>query len=1054
MKTTINSDSKHYWRSLNDLADRPSFRDWMEREFPSAASELPPGVSRRRWLQLMGASLAFGGMAGCRWEAEQFAPFTVRPQNRMPGEKQSFATCWEINGVARPLAVTSIDGRPIKVEGNSQHPFSRGGTDAFDQAMILSLYDPDRSEGLIQRSGQGVVVRQWEEFDAAFADQLQTQQTSGGRGLAILCSRSSSLTRQQLQQQIAGRFPKSMWCTHEPASHDNTTAGAHMAFGEAVRPRWDLSKARVIACFDADPFGSHPASMQSIREWADRRNPDGDWMNRLYSFESDVSLTGSNADHRAALRSMDIPALIARLEQLVAEGKTVEKNSDSPVERTITALADDLLKNRGQSVLMAGDNQPPEVHARVHRLNVLLGNGGHTVNYVHEPASETAKTTTGLMDLITAMERGQIRMLLILDSNPAYGSSLSQRFAEALPRVDFTMHAGLYRDETAELCDWHVPLAHPLESWSDARTWDGTITLAQPLIAPLFGGRSVPELLSLLTRSGFAEGQSLVRRAFKSWPRGSQRQPPELVPLRTEQEWRQVVHDGFITESDFAMRDVSLQAELDQRLPRGVVGLRWVSRSLDRNAGDHPVRQAPETIVQSGADIQPEVVIRTDASVFDGRFANNAWLQETPDPMTRLTWDNAAVMSPATCRALKVAHGDVVQLSRGDKVISLPVFELPGVAEGSIQLTRGYGRTAAGHVGGLSDEGVAAVGTDITPLLTDTDTVLTDVRIRKTGNIHELATTQDHFAIDAAGLQAIGHRIGELIRTGTITDYEQHPDFVAHQGPHYPPLESPWEERDYEGHAWGMAIDLNRCIGCNACTVACQSENNVPIVGKDQVLAGREMSWLRIDRYFGGDPEEPEFAHQPVACHHCENAPCEQVCPVAATVHSDEGLNDMVYNRCIGTRYCANNCPYKVRRFNFFDYNAPLTEPENILQTMILNPEVTVRSRGVMEKCTYCVQRIQDVKIDAKNNRRRIEDGEIVSACQQACPAQAIVFGDLNDPESAVARSHADQRSYGMLAELNTKPRTRYLARIRNPHPWLAEQQDSHHSHTQTNHQA
>ncbi len=976
----------------------------------------------------MGASLAFGGMVGCRWETEEFAPFTVRPQNRTPGEKQYFASSWELGGVGRPLTVTSIDGRPIKVDGNKQHPFTGGGTDAFDQASILSLYDPDRSEGLTEAVGKQSLNRSWEEFDAALGSQIAAHEKTKGAGLAILCGASSSLTRHRLQQLVMARFPQATWCQHEPAFDQRAAEGAKLAFDEPVRSQFDFSRAKVIACFDADPMGSHPAAMNMIREWADRRDPDGDWMNRVYSFESGMSLSGTNADHRAAVRSVDIPALIARLETLVTAAlKTDGSQADVPKldvgagkpNRVLAALADDLVRSKGESLLVAGSQQPAEVHARIHRLNDLLGNVGSTISYSIDPFAESMDAATGFAALVDSMESGNVQTLLVLDSNPAYGHVDSERFVTALAKVDFSVHAGLYRDETSTHCRWHVPTAHYLETWGDCRSWDGTTTLGQPMIAPLFGGRSTPEILSLLTKTGLAESDQLVRKAFLTWATETAKPPRETVRLKNETEWRKAVHDGFIDESAFAVREVPLVAGLNDSLPLG-----------ELTAAEQPV-----------ADDQLEVVLNLDASVFDGQFANNGWLQETPNPMTKLTWDNAAIMGPATATALGVEHEDVVLLTANGASIELPAFVLPGVAANSIQLALGYGRTAAGHVGGLSTDDIAAVGVDVSPLIaTAGAAVLTNVKITKAGRIHKLATTQDHFAIDAVGFEAIGARLGELVRTGTLEEYEQHPDFAAHRGPHHPPLESLWEEPKYEGHAWGMSIDLNRCIGCNACTVACQSENNVPIVGQEQVLAGREMSWLRIDRYFAGDVEDPEVAHQPVACHHCENAPCEQVCPVAATVHSDEGLNDMVYNRCVGTRYCANNCPYKVRRFNFFNYNETLEQPENVLQKMILNPEVTVRSRGVMEKCTYCVQRIQDTKIDAKNERRAIADGEIQSACQVACPAQAINFGDLNDPESAVAKAHADTRSYGMLAELNVKPRTKYLARIRNPHPWLAEE--------------
>lgn len=1000
-------NTKQYWRSLDQLADKPAFQDWMSREFPAAASELPTNVSRRRWLQLMGAALSLGGIAGCRWEAEEFAPFTIRPQNRAPGEKQFFATSWELSGVARPLTATSIDGRPIKIEGNTQHPATSGGTSAFDQAMILSLYDPDRRTRATEQVRNDTVERSWEDFDKTFSRRIKTHAGQDGRGLAILCESSSSETRSWLRDRIAERFGDAIWCEVDGA----TDAGVEQAFGQRLRTHFDFNEARIIACFDSDPLGAHPDSMRLIRDWADRREPNGDWMNRLYSFESHLSLTGSNADHRCPVKSGDIADIVARLETLVTaklNGESIDRGKGK-VDQVLAALADDLANHKGQSLLTAGPQQSAEVHARIHRLNETLGNHSKTIVFTEIPKTDAAD----LAELIDAMDNKRVETLLILDVNAAYGLAESTPFREAMTRVPFAVHAGLYNDETAALCRWHVPMAHPLESWSDGRSFDGTISLSQPLISPLFAGRTQSELLSSFVNARKTDAAELVRSALT-------KQRPEF---KNEKSWRRLIHDGFIPNSARQPITAKLVSELDKQLPLG---------RLPRSAGDE----------------QLEVVISSGSSTYDGRFANNAWLQETPDAISKLTWDNAAAMSPATAKQLGVTHGDVIQLAANNGHVDLPVFELPGVALNSIQLAQGYGRTAAGHVGGLVSEGIEPIGVDVSALQSDEGLLVTGVTVTKTGRRHQLATTQDHFAIDTVGLEAIGARVGELIRTGTLSEYEQHPDFASHRGPHHPPLESLWEEPTYEGHAWGMSIDLNRCIGCTACSVACQSENNVPIVGKEQVLAGREMHWLRMDRYFAGDQEDPEVAHQPVACHHCETAPCEQVCPVAATVHSDEGLNDMVYNRCIGTRYCANNCPYKVRRFNFLDYNAPLEEPKNELVQLVLNPEVTVRSRGVMEKCTYCVQRIQSTKIDAKNNRRSIDDGEIQTACQQACPAQAIVFGDLNDPNSAVAKAHADDRAYGMLAELNTKPRTKYLAKIRNPHPWLANR-DSGHSATE-----
>lgn len=998
------TDHSRYWRSLNELADKPAFQDWMAREFPVAASELPPDLSRRRWLQLMGASLALGGIAGCRWEAEEFAPFTVRPQNRVPGEKQFFSTVWELGGVGRPLTVTSIDGRPTKIEGNRDHPFSGGSTDAFDQALILSLYDPDRSPGIFERTRSGPVSRSWADFDRMLADRLRS--SGDGRGVAIVCEPSSSMTRQFLVNKLRASFPAVTICETRSPRDDIRDTATSLAFGEPLQSMPDFSSARVIACFDADPLGLEPSSGRHIRGWASRRDPDAEWMNRLYSFESGFSLTGSNADHRVPVRSADIAQVITRLEELVERGVTGD-SSASGNEPVLRALADDLLRHRGQSILIAGPQQPAAIHARLHRLNAVLGNVGQTISY-SRPASEP-RVSIGA--LLKRLERREIETLLVLDANPAFGSPESDRFRAAAARVPMLIHAGLYRDETCSLARWHVPVAHPLESWSDARTADGTISLGQPLIAPLFDGRTSNELLAALVKGSATDSQSVVREALSGFD-------PRLSRDKT---WRRCVHDGYVPNTACASVTPTLRDDFEARLK--------------------------PTEPRRGVESDLEVVLTHSHATWDGRFANNGWLQETPDPMTKLTWDNAAVMSPRTATALKVEHGDVVRLSANGQSVELPVFELPGVAFHSIQLTLGYGRTAAGHVGGMESEGLAPVGVDVSRLQpTPVTRAVPGVSVSRTGRTRELATTQDHFAIDTTGLEAIGARVGELVRTGTLAEYQEQPDFVNHRGPHHPPLESLWEERSYDDRAWGMAIDLNRCIGCTACSVACQSENNVPIVGREQVLAGREMHWIRTDRYFAGDPDAPEVAHQPVACHHCENAPCEQVCPVAATVHSDEGLNDMVYNRCIGTRYCANNCSYKVRRFNFFDYNKDLEEPSRQLVQLSLNPEVTVRSRGVMEKCTYCVQRIQDVKITAGNERREIADGEIQTACQQACPAEAIMFGDLNDPQSAVARAHADDRAYGLLAELNTKPRTKYLARIHNPHPWLAEVGSGHQS--------
>lgn len=1000
MKTT---NGKTYWRSLDELQETAEFRDFLHREFPVAASEFPEGLSRRRWMQLMGASLALGGLAGCRWEEEKIAPFAVRPENRIPGEAEFFATSIEIAGMPRHLLATCYDGRPVKIEGNPDHPASQGASDALSQATILDLYDPDRSDALRQTQGRQSFRRSWQEFEEFSEQHFSALEMSGGAGLRVLVEPTSSLTVQGSLRQLVKRFPQAVVHTHSPISRDNQLAGANLAFGKSLRVRYSLGDAKVIATFDEDLLGMHPDALDHSRGFAAGREP-GDGMSRIYSAESQFSITGAAADHRLPIKSNKIGLLLAQIDILVRQKlDAVEVPTSLPTlsadaMKYAEALAIDLLANRGGAVIAVGPSQPPAVHAIAFGLNMLLDNVDQTVFFVEDPTSlAKAESIEGLVEAING---GHVDTLLILGGNPVYNAPGKLQFAKALTNVKTSIHLGRREDETSSLCAWHLPEAHCFEVWSDVRSWDGTICISQPLIAPLLDGRSAIEVLALLTNDQ-RDAQQIVRDAI------SQSLPGQL----TSEFWTKLLHDGFHENSKLPAQKVSSKLRADRQ--------RWVQAIVDT--------PRPAT----------ELVFVPSESVLDGRFANNGWLQETPGFLTKLTWDNAAILSPKTAEQLGVQHGSVVQLQAGLSSVELPAFLLPGQAEGSVGVAFGYGRKAAGKVGGDQQAGVESVGVDVNPLRTFKNAHFTsDFYITATDKIYEFATTQDHHAIDTVGLEETGRRVGDLIREGTLDEYEQHPDFAQHRT-HHPPLESLWEEPKYEGHAWGMSIDLNKCIGCNACMVACQSENNVPIVGKDQIAKGREMHWIRVDRYFEGDVDNPSVATQPVACHHCENAPCEQVCPVAATVHSDEGLNDMVYNRCIGTRYCANNCPYKVRRFNFLDYNEKLEEANQELVQLVVNPEVTVRSRGVMEKCTYCVQRIQGAKIDAKNDRRPVADGEVKTACQQACPTQAIEFGDLNDSQSRVALSHADSRAYGMLSELNVKPRTKYLARVRNPSPLL-----------------
>ncbi len=997
--TTSTTNKQTYWRSLDELAATPEFTEFLHREFPVAASEFPDGMSRRRWLQLMGASLAMAGVSGCRWEKETIAPFAVRPENRIPGVPQKFATSLELGGFSRPLIVTAYDGRPIKIEGHTDHPASLGGTDTFSQATLLHLYDPDRSREVVQYDRNENYTRSWDDFNEFAQPLFRTAEANAGKRIRVVSERSSSPTRQRIADQFFKRFPEAKWYENEAFSRGHERLGSQIAFGEELRPVYQLAKADVILTLDSDLFDFHPNAVSLIRAWSERRVPEAGPLNRVYVVESQFSTLGTVADHRWPTRSSDIEAFFFQIEQSIIreitnphEANETPEN-ESSAARFIRAVSGDLVKHRGRGLIVVGPSQPAHLHAVAHRLNGLLGNIGETVTFVREPRSLAVSTIDPLGELAEEVNRNQVEVLIMLGGNPAYESS---EFSTALSKVKHRIRLSHYVDETSLGSTWHLPRAHQLETWGDGYSYDGTLTIRQPLIDPIFNSRSEEELLSFFCEQEKSSSEAMTRETIKGL----------LNASGFDDIWKKLVHDGFVRES----------------------GLPAVKPVLSANI---------PSLFESAPAAGFEAIFGPSSSTYDGRFANNGWLQETPAPLTKLTWQNAALVAPSTAKQLKVTTGNLVRVTVRGKSIELPIYVLPGQAPNSIGLALGYGRTAAGKVGGDVANRIATVGGNVFPLRQSAgSTFERDVKIVPTGRSMTLAITQDHHAIDTVGMAEIAGRINELVREGTEKQYTEHPDFAQH-ATHYPPLESLWKERSPEGHAWGMAIDLSRCVGCNACLVACQSENNVPIVGAEQVAKGREMHWIRVDRYFKGDVDNPQVVTQPVTCQHCENAPCEQVCPVAATVHSPEGLNDMAYNRCVGTRYCANNCPYKVRRFNFYDYTSHLSKANEELSRLVINPEVTVRSRGVMEKCTFCVQRIQSVKIQSKNDQQPIADGAIQTACQQACPAGAISFGDLLDQQSQVAKDHANPRGYAMLAELNVKPRTKYLARIRNPHPDL-----------------
>jgi MoCo/4Fe-4S cofactor protein with predicted Tat translocation signal len=973
---------QEYWRSLEELAGTEEFQSLLGREFPENASDWMDPVSRRGFLQLMGASLALAGLSACTGPPdERIVPYVRAPEEVVPGKPLFFATAMPFGGFATGLLVESHEGRPTKVEGNPKHPASLGATDVFAQASVLTLYDPDRSQ-VLTKAGQ---IGSWSAFLAELGFALDGERARQGSGIRILTETITSPTLASQLRAFLAMFPSTKWHQYEPAGRDGARLGARLAFGEFVETQYRLDKADVILALDSDFLTVGPGCLRYAHDFANRRKILGHdaRMNRLYVVESTPTCTGTMADHRLALRAGEIEGFARAVARgLGVPGGAGEPAFSGPLAKWIEALVRDLQGHRGASLVLAGDGQPPAVHALAHAMNQALGNVGSTVIYTDPVEANPVDQVASLQALVADMDAGKVNLLVILGGNPVFTAPADLKFAERLAKVRLRVHLSLYEDETSQFCHWHIPEAHYLECWSDACAYDGTASILQPLIAPLYGGKSAHELMAALMGASDKSVYDILR---EYWQGKSQAKNFELF-------WRTALHDGVVEGTALPPRSVSVKAA------GGVSG---------------PGAAAVAAPAQSGGGL--EIVFRPDPAIWDGRFANNGWLQELPKPLSKLTWDNTALLSPATAERLSLATGDVVELDVGGRTVRAPIWIMPGQAVDSVSVHFGYGRTRAGRVGTGTGFNAYAIRTAAAPWSAP------GVKIRKTGEQYPLATTQSHFRMEGRN----------LIRTGTLAEYQKNPEFAREMAEEPPPELSLYPGFKYDGYAWGMAIDLNACTGCNACVVACQAENNSPIVGKDQVTRGREMHWLRIDRYYGGSLDSPEIHHEPVMCQHCENAPCEAVCPVGATNHSSEGLNDMVYNRCVGTRYCSNNCPYKVRRFNFLafqDYNTPSLK-------LMRNPNVTVRSRGVMEKCSYCVQRINAAKIEAEKADRQVRDGEIQTACQQACPTRAIIFGNINDPGSQVSKLKAEPRNYGILTDLNTRPRTSYLAKVRNPNP-------------------
>ncbi len=1098
-----------YWRSLDQVAETSEFRQWAEKEFPAGASEMTDPVTRRNFVKLMSASflLAGFGLTGCRRPVEKIVPFGRQPEYYIHGKPVFYATAMPTKAGAVPLLVKSNDGRPTKAEGNSGHPDSNGSTDIYAQASLLNLYDPDRSMRSWKREASGNSGVTAGAVSDALAGIGRDAAANGGAGLAFLLERSSSPSRARLLAELKQKFPSAGVHVFEPVDPFIHVAGATAAFGQPVAPYYKLAEAKAVAAFDADFLGAEENAHVNIRGFAKGRKVDksSDVMNRLYVVEGAFSVTGTNADHRLRLAPSRIVGALARLGSEVAKltgtsdiyaslvssfpGSTPvgDPKKNGTADSWIAICAADLVANKGKSLVLAGYQQPVVAHVMANAINVALGNVGRTVVYLPAPAAEAS-----LAELVAKLNAGSVSSLVILGGNPAYNAPADLDFTAAAKKARTIVRLGYYEDETSALATWHLNQAHFLESWGDARTSDGTLVPVQPLIEPLFNGLTELEVIARIGGLSAVRSYDIVRDTFKA-------QLGAMAQLNVDEEWKQFLHDGYRANTAATPVAVTL-----------VSGL-----SLSHTASAAPSKD------------QLDVVFARDYSLDDGRYNNNGWLQELPDPITKVVWENVIAVSATTAKALglkmtelasqrirnadslgkalksneSLVGNDEVTIKVDGREVTGPVWVQPGLADNVVVVALGYGREATGRVGRKSGFNAYKIRTSAAPYLASGAT------LTRTGKMLTLATTQEHGSMEGR----------PIVREATLENWKKKADFATNMDleAHFPGVidtydvtttgriekrpkgvyQHPYEKYGTnvngglgpradrhqilksEVHQWGMVIDLNSCVGCSACVIACQSENNVPIVGTDQVIKGREMHWMRIDRYYAGAVEDPQVASQPMLCLHCENAPCESVCPVNATVHDEEGLNVMAYNRCIGTRYCSNNCPYKARRFNFFDYNKRENDYAEVKTTSLgspswvssdanlykgvagvdknsaaeweiiklgKNPNVSVRMRGVMEKCTFCVQRIEEAKINQKvkagaSGDVRVPEGTFTVACAQACPAEAVEFGNLLDPTSRVAKLRANQRNYEVLGFLETRPRVTYLARIRNPNPAMPD---------------
>lgn len=1056
--------SRVHWRSLGELEGKEEFHSWLEREFPQGAAEMEmDDTSRRQFVKLMGASTALAGFGiSCSRPLAHLVPYNEHVEWIIPGKALYYSTAKpRLGGIGcDPLVVTAHEGRPTKLDGNRLHPAVGGGSSAYTQASILDLYDQDRSKGYLKK-GQGTVRA---DFEGSFLKPFREKKT--GAKAALLLSPSTSPTRRVLLDEVVKQYPGLKVFTYESLAPLGQLKAAAELYGAGVMPVVDFSGARRVLSLDCDFLGLEPVGEDSVAQFSATRQVDGGKEpSRLYSVESAFTLTGGMADHRYRIAPSQVVGVVALLAKAVGEvlGDAELGSLASGVLSKLTIpvfngpwikeCASDLASAKGAALVVAGGRQSASVHCLTAALNKALGAYGSLISLVDHKLPATGT----IQELVAAINKGEVETLVVAsEGDLLLDAPADLKVGEALAKVATLVSLGNRDHLTAKAATWHVPGAHFLESWGDHYSLSGIYSVQQPMINPLWGG--VSENLFLLSLLDEAADDAAVLAKIKA-----------TYTAIGGKDWTALLRDGFAKEGklasvpfsgDFTKASGTLAGTVVEDLPH------------------------PEGL---------ELVLTVGGATYDGRFANNGWLQEAPDPITKLTWDNAALTSSATAAAMGWEDGDLVEFSLGDRKIEVPVLRSPGHADFVVSLAVGYyGAKGSGTV-------AEGVGFDAYPFLTTANNyITTGVASRSIGVKHALALTAEHYSMEGRA----------IAREGTVEMLKKDATFAQHQGMdhHIPENISLYQGADYEGgttsrnpyvkqlpghefrvdphHQWAMTIDLNTCTGCNACVIACQAENNIPIVGKKQVIAGREMHWIRMDRYFTSpkdaetvwergsaldyikgaestkdipgkrtiDDDHVEMISQPVACQQCESAPCETVCPVNATVHTGDGLNAMTYNRCIGTRYCANNCPYKARRFNYYDYNkrptdqlhlgplAPASGPATTTQRLQKNPNVTVRMRGVIEKCTYCVQRISSAKIAAKVAARDSDDVQVKAnsftvACQDACGAGSIVFGNTKAADDKINTAKASPRSYDLLKYIGTRPRTSYLARIKNPNP-------------------